>query len=185
MGTTTFAGPLKQASGWAMVWGILMVIFGLLAICLPLASSIGVAMVVAWLIVFSGVAHLVFAFHSHTVGGFLWKLLLAVLYLMVGVYILMRPLLGVASLTLALAVLFLVEGVLEIILYFQIRPFRHSGWVLLDGIVTLFLGSLIWRQWPSASLWVIGTLVGISLIFSGTSRFMLALAARRLVARPA
>jgi uncharacterized membrane protein HdeD (DUF308 family) len=30
------------------------------------------------------------------------------------------------------------------------------------------------------SIWVIGTLVGISLIFSGISRFMLSLAARRL-----
>jgi len=75
-------------------------------------------------------------------------------------------------------VFLLFEGILEIALYFGIRQVRHSGWVLFDGIVTLILGILIWSQWPSSSVWVIGTLVGISLIFSGISRFMLSLTVR-------
>jgi uncharacterized membrane protein HdeD (DUF308 family) len=50
----------------------------------------------------------------------------------------------------------------------------------MDGIITLILGLLVWRQWPSSSLWVIGTLVGISMIFTGTTRLMISLAARRL-----
>jgi uncharacterized membrane protein HdeD (DUF308 family) len=98
---------------------------------------------------------------------------------------LMHPLLGVLSLTLLLAVFLLVEGILEITLYFRIRRVRHAGWVLFDGIVTLILGIFIWAQWPSSSVWVIGTLVGISLIFSGISRFMLALAVRHTSAAPA
>jgi uncharacterized membrane protein HdeD (DUF308 family) len=89
--------------------------------------------------------------------------------------------LGVVSLTLVLAVFLFVEGVVEIALYFGIRQVPNSGWVLFDGIITLTLGILIWRQWPSSSVWVIGTLVGISLIFSGLSRFMLSVAARRLM----
>src|SRR3984893_5008224 len=91
---------------------------------------------------------------------------------------LMTPLLGVLSPTLVLALFLLVEGILEIALYFGIRRVRYSGWVLFDGIVTLLLSILIWAQWPSSSVWVIGTLVGISLIFSGISRFMLSLAVR-------
>jgi len=51
---------------------------------------------------------------------------------------------------------------------------------LFDGIVTLILGVLVWKQWPSSSLWVIGTLVGISMVFTGTTRLMIGLAARRL-----
>ena len=82
------------------------------------------------------------------------------------------------SLTLVLAVFLVLEGIVEIALYFGLRGVRHSGWVLLDGIITLILGILIWRQWPSSSVWVIGTLIGISLIFSGISRVMLSLAAR-------
>jgi uncharacterized membrane protein HdeD (DUF308 family) len=179
MASETPVGSLSKASGWSMVWGILMFICGVLAIALPLASSIGIVIILAWLILFAGVWHLIFAFHSHSIGGVLWKLLLAVLYVVVGLYMLAHPILGVVSLTLLLAVFLVVEGIVELVLYFNLRRLRHSGWVLFDGIITLILGILIWRQWPSSSVWVIGTLVGISLIFSGISRFMLSLAVRR------
>ena len=163
-----------------MLWGILMFICGILAISLPLASSIGIVILLAWLILFAGISHLVFAFHSHSVGGFLWQILLALIYGAAAIYMLMNPLLGVLSLTLLLAVFLLVEGILELALYFRVRQVRHAGWVLFDGIVTLILGILIWTHWPSSAVWVIGTLVGISLIFSGISRFMLSMAVRHI-----
>ena len=168
-----------------MLWGILMFVCGILAISLPLASSIGIVILLAWLILFAGISHLVFAFHSHSVGGFLWQVLLALIYGAAAIYMLMNPLLGVLSLTLLLAVFLLVEGILELALYFRVRQVRHAGWVLFDGIVTLILGILIWTHWPSSAVWVIGTLVGISLIFSGISRFMLSLAVRNISPAPA
>jgi uncharacterized membrane protein HdeD (DUF308 family) len=179
MNTVATAGTLEKNDGWSMAWGILMFVCGLLAIGLPLASSIGLVIILAWLILFAGVWHLIFAFHAHGVGAVLWKILLAVLYGIAGFYLLTHPLLGVVSLTLVLAIFFVLEGIIEIALYFGLRGIRQSGWVLVDGIVTLMLGILLWRHWLSSSVWVIGTLVGISLIFSGISRFMLAWAARR------
>ncbi len=178
MNAETTVGAVRKAGGWSMLWGILMLICGILAISLPLASSIGLVIVLAWLILFTGISHLIFAFHYHSVGGVLWQVLLAIVYGVAGIYMLMNPLLGVFSLTLVLAVFLLFEGILELALYFRIRRVRHAGWVLFDGIVTLILGILIWAQWPSSSVWVIGTLVGISLIFSGISRFMLSFAVR-------
>jgi uncharacterized membrane protein HdeD (DUF308 family) len=181
----TTVGAVRKVSGWSMLWGILMFICGILAIGLPLASSIGIVILLAWLILFAGISHLIFAFHSHSIGGFLWQILLVLIYGAAAIYMLMNPLLGVLSLTLVLAVFLLVEGILEMALYFRIRQVRHAGWVLFDGIVTLILGIVIWAQWPSSSIWVIGTLVGISLIFSGISRFMLSLAVRHLSAASA
>ena len=58
-----------------------------------------------------------------------------------------------------------------------------SGWLILDGIITLVLAGMIWKTWPSSTEWVIGTLVGVSMLFSGISRLMLSLAARRLVSK--
>jgi uncharacterized membrane protein HdeD (DUF308 family) len=156
-----------------VVWGILMLICGILAVALPLISSIGIVILVGWLILLVGVFHLIFAFHTHRIGGVLWQLLLAVVYGFAGIYMLVRPLFGLLSLTLVLAVFLLFEAVLEIILFFSIRHVKHAGWVLFDGIVTLALGIFIWAQWPSSSAWVLGTLIGISLIFSGISRLML------------
>jgi uncharacterized membrane protein HdeD (DUF308 family) len=178
MNPETTVGGMKKTSGWSMTWGILMFACGILAILLPRISSIEIVIILAWLILVVGVWHLIFAFHSHSIGGFLWKILLATLYVLAGIYMLVNPLISVVSLTLVLAVVFVLEGIIEIALYFGLRGVRHSGLVLFDGIVTLILGILIWRQWPSSSVWVIGTLVGISLIFSGISRFMLAAAAR-------
>jgi uncharacterized membrane protein HdeD (DUF308 family) len=180
MNNETSVRTVQKASGWSMVWGIVMLICGILAIALPLASSLGIVILLGWLILFASISHLIFAFQSHSIGGFLWKVLLALLYGFAGIYMLMHPLLGVISLTLVLAVFLLLEGVMEIVLYFNMRNVRNSGWVLFDGVITLILGFLIWSHWPSSSVWVIGTLIGISLIFSGISRFMLSMTVRRL-----
>ena len=101
-------------------------------------------------------------------------------YIFFGVYLIAHPGLGVASLTLVLASLFLVEGVLNIALFFKVRSVQGSSWLLIDGIITLLLGLMIYTQWPSSSAWAIGTLVGVSLIISGVTRVMLSLAVRRV-----
>jgi uncharacterized membrane protein HdeD (DUF308 family) len=166
-------------SGGSIVWAVLLIVFGFLAIALPLATSLGVVLVLAWLIVFSGGFQFIHAFQSKGAGSIAWKLLVAVVYLVAGIYFLLNPLLGVASFTLALAFFFVAEGVFDLIAYFQNRTAQGSGWILFDGIVTLILGILVWRHWPSSSGWVIGTLVGISMIMTGTTRLMISLAARR------
>jgi len=175
--TSVNTGP--SGSGWSVALGILMVICGILAIALPLASSIGVVLVVGWLILLVGVWHLIFVFHSHSFGGVLWQLLLAVVYGFAGVYMLTHPLLGLVTLTFVIAIFLFIEAGLETALYFAIRRKTNAGWVLLDAIITLILAIMIWSQWPSSSAWVLGMLVGISLIFSGISRLSLSGATRR------
>jgi uncharacterized membrane protein HdeD (DUF308 family) len=170
----------ELGSGKSIVWAILLIAFGFLAIALPFATSWGVVVIIAWLIVFSGGFQFIHAFQSKGIGSIVWKLLVAVLYLIVGLYFLINPLLGVAAFTFALAILFIAEGLVDLVAYFQNRSATGSGWILFDGIVTLILGLMVWRQWPSSSLWVIGTLVGISMILTGTTRLMLSVAARSL-----
>ncbi|MBV9008175.1 MAG: HdeD family acid-resistance protein [Verrucomicrobia bacterium] len=179
-GSATTAATTRKATGWSILWGVLMLICGILAIAMPLASSIGLVILLGWLILFSALWHLIYAFQAGHAGAVLWQILLALLYGFVAIYMLIHPLLGVLSLTLVLGIFLVIEGVFEIILYFNIRTTSNAGWVLLDGIITLILGGLIWFHWPSSSVWVIGTLVGISLIFSGISRIMLCSAMRRL-----
>lgn len=155
-------------------------LFGLLAIAAPTASSVGIVVVVGWLVLFDGIAQLVHAFQSKGVGHMGWKLLVALLYLSAGFYLLSRPLIAMTGLTLVLAIFLCAEGVVDVIAYFATSKSDRSAWMLLDGIVTLVLGVMIWRRWPFASLWVIGTLVGISMLMTGTTRLMMALAVRRL-----
>ena len=167
-------------SGGSIVWAILLIVFGFLAIALPLATSVGVVIILAWLLVFSGAFQFIHAFRSHGAGSIAWKLLVAVLYLAAGLYFLMNPLLGVASFTLVLACFFVAEGAIDLVVYFGNRSVQGAGWILFDGIVTLILGIMVWSHWPNSSAWVIGTLVGISMIMTGYTRLMLSLAVRRI-----
>ena len=163
-----------------MIWGILMLICGFLAITLPFASGIGVAIVIGWVLLATGVWHLLFGFRSGSgIGGFLWQLLLAIVYGAAGLMLLFYPLAGLAWLTLVLATFLLIEAALEFVLYFNIRRRVNAAWVLVDAIITLLLGILIWARWPFSSVWAIGTLIGVSLIFSGISRLMLSSAVSR------
>ena len=168
---------VKESVGWPIVLSILMIMAGTLAIAIPLAAAIAMNILVGWLLVFSGGLHLVFAWHLRHNRGLIWELILGILYAAIGTDVLLNPVLGLVSLALALAAYLLVEGVLEFVLSFRLRPAPGSGWLLLDGIVTLVLAFMIWRLWPSGSIWVVGTLVGISMVFSGVSRLMLSLAA--------
>jgi uncharacterized membrane protein HdeD (DUF308 family) len=176
---------VRHTSTWSIIWGVLLIVFGVLAIGSPLLAAVAVSAVIAWLIILAGVVHLILAFHVHRAGNMIWKLLVGLAYLFFGVYLLMHPVLGVASLTLVLASLFVIEGILDIILFFQMRSMRGSGWMLGDGIITLMLGLLIYLQWPSSSVWAIGTLVGVSMIISGVTRIMFSLAVRKLSAAAA
>jgi uncharacterized membrane protein HdeD (DUF308 family) len=182
MAEHTPAQIVRHASTWSIVWGVLLILFGMLAISSPFLAAVAVNVVIAWLIILAGVVHLILAFHVHRAGSVIWKLLVGLAYLFFGAYLTMHPVMGVASLTLVLASLFLIEGILDIVLFFRMRSVRGSSWVLVDGIITLLLGLMIYLQWPSSSVWAIGTLVGVSMIISGVTRVMLSLAVRKAAA---
>jgi uncharacterized membrane protein HdeD (DUF308 family) len=171
---------VRHASTVSIAWGVLLIVLGAAAVASPFLAAVAVNVAVAWLIVLAGVVHLVLAFRAHGAGSMIWKLLVGVAYVCFGGYLIARPVLGVASLTLLLASLFLIEGILDIVLFVKMRPIRGSSWVLLDGIVSLLLGLMIYMQWPSSAAWAIGTLVGVSLIFSGVARVMMSMAVRNV-----
>jgi uncharacterized membrane protein HdeD (DUF308 family) len=183
MSDATIGDVAKKVTSWSIAISVLMIIAGLLAILLPLQAGIAVNLFVGWMLLFAAAAHFVYAWSTRGAGGVIWKVLVGILYAVIGFYLLEHPARGLATLTLVLAYYLLIEGVMEIVLFFQHRAGPGAVWFLLDGIVTLILGFLVWRTWPSSTEWVIGTLVGLSIFFSGTTRLMLSLAARRVVTK--
>jgi uncharacterized membrane protein HdeD (DUF308 family) len=179
--STSVTTVVKKTLGWSIALSILLILAGMAAILIPPAAGFAVTVVTGWMLVFSGVIHLFFAWHTREAGGIMWEVLVGIVYISTGGYLLWNPVLGLVALTLALAIYLFLEGVLESILSFQLHPAPGWGWLLFDGVVTLILAFLIWRTWPSSSPWVLGTLVGISMLFSGVARLMISLAARRVV----
>ncbi len=162
--------PLKRFNCVSIASSVLMVAVGILAIVLPLAAGIGVSVFVSWLIFLTGFAHLVYAFAARDAGGFVWRLLLGIIYVAGGLYLAFHPSLSLISLTLVLAIILFAEGWMQIMAYFSLRDLPGSQWILIDGIITLLLGLMIGLSWPSGSAWAIGTLVGINFLLSGLTR---------------
>jgi len=162
---------------------VVFIVLGMISIVEPGVAGLAVTFLVGWLLIFGGVTHVFAALSGGGAGRVIWQVVLGIIYVVGGFYFLTHPLLGLGTLTLLLAAILFAEAVLEIIAYFQTRSEVASGWVLVNGLITLLLGGLIWRHWPSSSVWAIGTLVGVNLLMTGFSRLMLGSAARGMAPR--
>jgi uncharacterized membrane protein HdeD (DUF308 family) len=176
---------IKKASGWFIAMAVVFILLGMMAIIEPGIAGLAVTILVGWVLIFGGGAHLVAAFSGGGAGRVIWQILIGIVYIVGGLYFLTHPLLGLGTLTLLLAVIILMEAVFEVIAYFRIRGQGGSGWLLVNALITLLLGGLIWFHWPSSSVWAIGILVGVNLLMTGFSRLMFGLAARKLVSHAA
>lgn len=168
---------IREKRGWFIAIGIGLLILGVAAIFLPLAASVVTTLVIGWLMIVGGVFHAIHAIRNRRWVGWGWELAGAALYTVAGVLLVTRPVAGTITLTLLLAVFFAASGVLKIIRAVQHRAMPRWGWLLFDGIVSLLLGALIAGGWPGTAAWAIGLLVGIDLLFDGSSMLLLGLSA--------
>ena len=169
-----------RSKGWSIFLGLLLLLAGLLAIVVPFFAGIAASVFFGWLVLFAGVAHLVYAWSERGAGAIIWQILIGLVYVIAGLYMLVLPVAGVVALTLVLAFYIAAEGVFELVIFSLLRRLRGAVWFLVDGLVSLLLASLILFHWPSSSLWAVGTLVGISLLFSGIARLTLPMGLRSL-----
>lgn len=178
-------GGIKRATGWSIALAVLMIIAGIIAMLEPGLAGVVITYVIGWTAIFNGFAQIVFAFRTHGGRHVALEVILGIIYIIAGIFILLHPLGGLLALTLFLASFLLVYGIFALVLAFQMRPRRGWGWVLFDGIITILLGVLVWRHWPSNSEWVVGTLFGISIFVSGVTRLMVSLAVRSVASQAA
>ncbi len=171
----------RRVSSWSIALAIVFILIGLFAIIEPGVAGLAATFLVAWLLVLAGIAHIVAAFRGGGAGRIVWDVLAGICFLVGAFYFFIHPLLGLGTLTLLLAAIIFVRAILEFMAYFRSRGEHGSGWLLVNGIITLLLAVLIWLHWPSSSVWAIGTLVGASLLMTGISRLMMGLATRHLL----
>jgi uncharacterized membrane protein HdeD (DUF308 family) len=102
---------VKKASGWYIAMAVAFIILGIMAIVEPGVAGLAVTVLVGWLLLFGGGAHLVAAFSGGGAGRVLWHVLIGILYVAGGLYFLMHPLLGLGSLTLLLGIIILIAAI--------------------------------------------------------------------------
>ena len=171
----------KRSTAWHIVAAVLFILLGLYAIVEPTIAAVGLARLVGWLLIAGAVAHLIATFRGGGSKRVLFQILSAIVFALAGVYLVMHPLVAIGTLTAVLALAIIAEGVFDIISYFRLRGTQASGWLLLNGIAALLVGGMIWVEWPSSSVWAIGTLVGVNLLVTGVTRLIFGMAGRRVL----
>ncbi|MGB3201573.1 MAG: DUF308 domain-containing protein [Nodosilinea sp.] len=179
--TSSTPVDIKQVRDRSLWTGIVLAVLGGVAIALPVVSTIFVETWAALILASAGAAKLVYAYQTRDRGGTLWKVLLGLLYIATGILLFAQPRTGILTLTLLLGSFLLTEGVFELILAFKLRPQQNWTWALGNGLITLLLGAMIWFQFPSDAPWLLGTLVGFSILFTGISRIGLSFKAREVL----
>ena len=168
---------LRAKWGWLLALGIVLIAVGTAAISYPVVATMTTVTFLGVMLLFAAGAQVASAIWARRWGGFLLHLLAGLLYGFVGVVMLERPALGAEVYTLMMAVFFVAGGLVRIVMSFS-QKFSGWGWLLVSGAISVLMGILIWRQYPASALWVVGTFVGIDLLFLGWSWVMLALAVR-------
>jgi uncharacterized membrane protein HdeD (DUF308 family) len=176
---------LRGKSLLAIALGGVLVLVGVLALSFPVITTVETAVVFGVLLLIAGALQMGTAVWARGWGGLFLHVLVGLLYAFVGLVLIDRPAIASVELTLVLAVFLVAAGLFRVVAALCLR-FSGWGWSLLNGVIALVLGVLIWRGWPDDGVWVIGTLVGIELLFNGWSLVMLGLAGRSMakVANP-
>ena len=177
--TKTFQDMLKEgtltASDALLATGISMVVIGVVAILAPLASGVLFNLIFAAVLIGAGIVEFTDAVRSGTWQRGVLLGLAGIVTVAAGVFFIARPVVGLVALSIVFLGYLIFMGVFRIVMAFQL-PKGAPGkvWSFVSGVVALVLAYLAIGQMPSLSLWLIGTFVGVSLIFSGIARMSLA-----------
>ena len=158
---------IRKNAGLTVVSGIVLIVAGTFAILSPLYAGLSITILVGAMLAIGGIGECFLAFKAGAFGRGLVIFIVGVLMAIVGFYMMTQPVAGLAKITLFLAIYFFATGLIESAVAFQIKPAEGWRWQLANGIVTLLLGILLWRQFPLSGAWAVGVLFGIKMVSSG------------------
>lgn len=166
---------LRNARTWYFAGGGLCLIVGLIAMVRPGPATVAIEQLVGIAFIVSGAALLLSAVFGKARKHRVMDLVSSVLRLLVGILFIVKVLAGVVALTLVMATVFIVEGIVGLGFALRLRK-RNPAWVwmLANAIAAFVLGGLLLAKFPSDSAWVIGLLFGINSVFLGVSLIMFA-----------
>ncbi|MGO3743360.1 HdeD family acid-resistance protein [Kerstersia sp.] len=169
---------LQASWRWFITVGLLLLVLGLIASVHVLAATVFSVVFVGTLIVIAGVSQLVQAWRIKNWPGFLLWSFAGLLYTAAGVIAIINPITGAAALTLLLGATLIASGAMRLWLWFNNRSQQGWGWIATSGLITLLAGILIAAGWPANSLWLLGLLLALDLLFQGWTLLLLGLALR-------
>ncbi|WP_121742834.1 HdeD family acid-resistance protein [Natronorubrum halophilum] len=161
------------------ITGGIIALLGVLAIAFPLVTGISITYVLSALLIISGIVHVATAFSNRGWRGTAWQLILAAVAVVAGLILLANPVLGLASLTILVIAYLVVDGIVELAASVRMGSQGGRGYVAASGVLSLVLAVLLWAGFPADATWVVGLLVGVSLLMTGFSMVLVSMSGRR------
>jgi len=168
----------SRSRGSFIFGGVLSLLVGVFAIAAPQLFSFVLTQLIGALCLVTGVVAIFQAVFGKIRQHCFLSSLSAIIRIAAGSALLFFPIAGVAALTLIVAAIFLTEGIVCIATSLRMRSNPAWVWLLLNGIVALLLGGMIYAKWPLDSAGILGILYGIQSLFSGSVMLMMGLSAR-------
>jgi uncharacterized membrane protein HdeD (DUF308 family) len=171
------------AKSWKLLLtaGIISAVLGAIAIIVPPLASVTITLLVGILLLIGAVAYVAEAISRGTTGHRIWSFIVAIIYVIAGVWLIVNPAEGTITLTWVLAIFFLVIGIFRILAGIQARgKVPNAGWTIVNGILAVIIALLVIANLPSSAAWAIGLLVGIQLLFDGIMMITAGMAAKKL-----
>ena len=185
-GTDTGAAGRHRRSGKGFGFGLLvvlgtvLVLGGVVGLVYVGVATLTSMILFGWLLLIGGVVGLVQAIQARKENAFWLVVAVSALNIAAGVILLRRPEVAAATLTLFVALLLLGAGMFRIVGGIASMSARMI-WTVMVGVADLVLGLLVLAEWPSSSLYTIGTFISLALLFDGLSLVSLGLTGRRIV----
>jgi uncharacterized membrane protein HdeD (DUF308 family) len=172
---STFRDPSATPIWGRVLLGAAFILAGVVVLGDVTLATVVSAKVIGAIALLAGAFEIIHSFWTKGWGGFLWQILLGLLYGAFGAALLTQPVTGALALTYFLGVVLVASGVVRVLL--SLRTWRAGGWMmLLSGLLGIAAGFVILSGWPTTGLWVIGFLIGIDLVFHGFAWLLYAMA---------
>ena len=154
---------------WAAItaFGVLLVVLGFAALFFSLIATIVTVTLNGVLFLIAGAAEVGIGMHSRTWGRFFLWVIGGLLYIAIGLLCIVNPILASVALTLVLGAALIAAGLVRAFLAFQLPADQPRALVFVAAAVTVLLGLIIVSHWPLDSIYVLGTLLGVDLLFHG------------------
>ncbi len=170
---------LKKNWGWTVAFGTLLAIAGGFALSTVVLTTATTVIFVGFAMMIGGFAEVFHGFAMRTWGHFFWMLIMGGFYILAGALVVRNPMLAASFLTLLIGLSLMASGIVRTLISVQLPSGGAKGFLVFSSLLTLVVGALIIAQWPSSSLWVIGTFLGADLFFSGMGWVGVGLAMRK------
>ncbi|MBS0054050.1 HdeD family acid-resistance protein [Yersinia sp. Marseille-Q3913] len=168
---------LKRQRLIMRIIAVLLLLGGIFCLINPLASSVVLSKIIGILLLLSGIALIVGMVtnrRAHDLWPMVTGILLGVAYIVMGYVFVTNPAIGMISLAVVLAVLFAFGGVMRLITGFKTWKMPGAWLQILLGVLDLVITYLLISAGPLMSITMVTTLVGIEMLFSSFSCFMVA-----------